>query len=255
MSGSILIERDARGVETLTIDNQAHRNTLNNTLIDALAAAIREAGADPHCRAIVIQGAGGIFCAGRELRDLQALLDADISVVQATYHRLRLLNEALFDCPKPTIAKIERYAFGAGATLAAWCDIAIAEETAVMAFPEVRHGIVPAPIVMALTRGMPRKAALDLILTGRRIDAREAAELHVITRAVPADALDRAVERTLADILKGSADAIAATKAFIAHSEDAGHRAAMLSAVDSISIGLKAPETRRRIEAFLAGAR
>jgi len=255
MTSAIEVSRDARGVETVTIDNQAHRNTLNNTLIDAMAAAINTAGADPACRAIVIQGAGGIFCAGRELRDLKALLDADIKTVQDTYHRLRLLNEALYLCPRPTIARIEKYAFGAGATLASWCDIAIAEEGALMAYPEVRHGIVPSPIVMALMRGVPRKAALELILTGRRIDCAEAARINLITRAVPKEKLDDAIEDVIRDILKGSPDAIRATKEFIVHSEDTSHRAAMISAVDSISIGLASPETRRRIEAFLAGAR
>jgi len=255
MAGSIRRERDERGVETVWLDNQAHRNTLNNELIDAMAAAIRDAGADPACRAIVIRGAGGIFCAGRELRDLAALLDADISEIQATYHRLRLLNEALFLCPRPTIAMIERYAFGAGATLASWCDIAIAEDTALMAYPEVRHGIVPSPIVMSLMRGVPRKTVMELVLTGRRIDGAEAARLNIITRAVPAAALADAVEGTVADILKGSPDAIARTKEFMVHAEDASYRAAMISAVDSISIGLTDAETRKRITAFLAGAR
>ncbi len=255
MAGRIERERDARGVETVWIDNQSHRNTLNNELIDALAAAVRAAGADPDCRAIVIRGRGGIFCAGRELRDLKALLDADITTVTATYHRLRLLNEAIYLCPRPTVAMIERYAFGAGATLASWCDIAIAEAGALMAYPEVRHGIVPAPVVMALMRGVPRKAALELILTGRRIDGTEAARINLITRAVPAADLAAAVEATLADILKGSPDAIARTKEFIVHAEDASHRAAMLSAVDSISIGLSHPETRKRITAFLEGER
>ncbi|MGZ0188981.1 MAG: enoyl-CoA hydratase/isomerase family protein [Alphaproteobacteria bacterium] len=255
MAGTIDRERDARGVETVWIDNQAHRNTLNNTLIDALAAAVREAGADPSCRAIVIRGRGGIFCAGRELRDLKALLDADIETITATYHRLRLLNEAIYLCPRPTIAMIERYAFGAGATLASWCDIAIAEDSALLAYPEVRHGIVPSPIVMALMRGVPRKAALELILTGRRIDGIEAARINIITRAVPSEDLEASVEATVADILKGSPDAIARTKEFIVHAEDSSHRAAMLSAVDSISIGLTSPETRTRITAFLEGKR
>lgn len=255
MSGRIERERDSRGVETVWIDNLAHRNTLNNTLIDALADAVRTAGADADCRAIVIRGRGGIFCAGRELRDLKAILDADIGDIQATYHRLRLLNEALYLCPRPTIALVQKYAFGAGATLASWCDIALAESSALLAYPEVRHGIVPSPVVMALMRGVPRKAVLELLLTGKRIDGVEAARINLVTRAVPADELEDALAGTLTDILKGSPDAIARTKAFIVHAEDASHRAAMLSAVDSISIGLTSPETRKRINAFLDGAR
>jgi enoyl-CoA hydratase/carnithine racemase len=255
MAGRIEIERDDRGVETIWLNNQDHRNTLNNILIDDMAAAVHRSSSDDQCHVIIIRGRGGVFCAGRELRDLAALLDADISLIQATYHRLRMLNEALYLCRKPTIAVVEKYAFGAGATLASWCDIAIAEDDASFAYPEVRHGIVPSPIVMALNRGAPRKAIMDLILTGRRIDGREAALCHIITRAVAKTDLETNVEATISNILKGSPDAIARTKDFIVHAEDASMRSAMLSAVDSISIGLTHPETRRRISAFLAGAR
>ena len=96
---------------------------------------------------------------------------------------------------------------------------------------------------------------MELWLTGRRIDAVEAARINLITRSVPKGTLGAAVEEILAGILRGSAEAIARTKEFIVACEDAGHRSAMLSAVDNISIGLTAPDTRRRIEAFLARAK
>jgi enoyl-CoA hydratase/carnithine racemase len=255
MSGRIETEPREDGVATLWIDNPAHRNALNNELIEALTVAIRTLSDDAGCRALVLRGRGGMFCAGRELRDLQALAGADLPTITATYEMLRALNEALLHCPHPTVAGIDRYAFGAGATVASWCDIAIAEEDALIAYPEVRHGIVPAPAVMALMRGVPRKAVMELLLTGRRIDAREAAAINLITRAVPTGTLDAAIEEVLAGILKGSAEAIARTKAFIVHAEDTGLEAAMRSAVDSISIGLTAADTRRRIAAFLDGER
>lgn len=255
MSGRI--EREARedGVATLWIDNQAHRNALNNTLIEALTTEISALGADTRCRAIVLRGRGGMFCAGRELRDLQALAEADLATITATYEKLRQLNAALLHCPHPTIAGIDRYAFGAGATVASWCDIAIAEDDALLAYPEVHHGIVPAPAVMALMRGVPRKAAMELLLTGRRIEADEAAAINLITRAVPKGELDAAIEAVLEGILRGSAEAIARTKAFMVHAEDAGLESAMASAVDSISIGLTSAETKRRIQAFLDRSR
>ena len=107
MAGRIEIERDDRGVETIWLNNQDHRNTLNNSLIDDMAAAIHRSSSDNQCHVIIIRGRGGVFCAGRELRDLAALLDADISLIQATYHRLRMLNEALYLCRKPTIAVVK----------------------------------------------------------------------------------------------------------------------------------------------------
>jgi methylglutaconyl-CoA hydratase len=251
MTGHIDSALSDAGVLTLWIDNPDHRNALNNTLIDALAEAIGQAKDNEGCRAIVIRGRGGIFCAGRELRDLRDIVDADIETITRTYHKLRLLNEALYLTPIPTICVIEKYGFGAGATLSSWCDISIAEQDALMAFPEVHHGIVPSPAMMALLRGVPRKAVMELVLTGRRIDGIEAARINLITRAVDKADLESELDGILKGILRGSAGAIARTKEFIVHCEDASHRSAMLSAVDSISIGLTAPETKTRINAFL----
>ncbi|MDG2285198.1 MAG: enoyl-CoA hydratase/isomerase family protein [Alphaproteobacteria bacterium] len=255
MAGRIDSNFTGVGVLTLWIDNLDHLNALNNGLIDALANAISGAKDREGCRAIVIRGRGGIFCAGRELRDLRAIADADIEVITATYHKLRLLNEALYLTPIPTICVVEKYGFGAGATLSSWCDISIAERDALMAFPEVHHGIVPSPAMMALLRGVPRKAIMELVLTGRRIDGDEAARINLITRAVDKAEIEAELESILAGILRGSAGAIARTKEFIVHCEDASHRSAMISAVDSISIGLTAPETKARINAFLDGQR
>lgn len=251
MNGNIDSALSEAGVLTLWIDNPDHRNALNNPLIDALAETIARAKDNEGCRAIVIRGRGGIFCSGRELRDLRDIVDADIETITRTYHKLRLLNEALYLTPIPTICVIEKYGFGAGATLSSWCDISIAEQDALMAFPEVHHGIVPSPAMMALLRGVPRKAVMELVLTGRRIDGIEAARINLITRAVDKADLESELDSILRNILRGSAGAIAKTKEFIVQCEDASHRSAMLSAVDSISIGLTAPETKTRINAFL----
>jgi len=250
MTGSIDLQRREDGVCTLWINNPAHRNAMNNTLIDALAERIRALSADTTCRAIILRGVGRIFCAGRELRDLQAIANAGLTTITATYHRLRLLNEALLLCPHPTIAAVESYAFGAGITIVSWCDIALAEDDVLVAYPEVHHGIVLSPAIMALFRNVPRKWAMELWLPGRRVGAGEAARIGLFTRTVPKGSLDASVEEVCQGILRGSAEAIARTKEFIVHAEDSGHRAAMLSAVDSISIGLTSPDTLRRINAF-----
>jgi enoyl-CoA hydratase/carnithine racemase len=250
MSGKIDLERQDDGIATLWIDNPAHRNALNNDLIEALTGHYRTLAADPACRAIVVRGRGGIFCAGRELRDLRALQDADNATIVATYEKLRALNEAVWFCPRPTVAVVEKYAFGAGATLSSWCDIAIAEETALFAYPEVHHGFPPSPALMALFLAVGRKKAMELVLTGRRIDASEADEIGLITRAVPAAMLEKDLARLTAGLLRGGPDAIKRTKEFVWHSDEAGHRAAMASAVDSISLGLANPQAREGIAAF-----
>ncbi len=251
-SGRIDLERRADGVAFLWIDNLDHRNALNNTLIDALTGHYRALAADPTCRAIVARGRGGIFCAGRELRDLRALQDADNATIVATYDKLKALNEAVWFNPKPTVAFIQKYAFGAGATLQSWCDISLAENEALFAYPEVHHGFPPSPALMALFLAVGRKKAMELILTGRRIDAVEADRIGLITRAVPAAAMEAELEKVLAGIIRGGPDALKRTKEFVWHADESGHRAAMTSAVDSISLGLAAPQAREGIAAFFA---
>jgi methylglutaconyl-CoA hydratase len=249
MSGKIDLERkDA--VATLWIDNQAHRNALNNDLIEALTGHYRRLGADPNCRVIVVRGRGGIFCAGRELRDLRALQDADNATIVQTYEKLKALNEAVWFCPRPTVALVQKYAFGAGATLSSWCDIVLAEKTALFAYPEVHHGFPPSPALMALFFAVGRKKAMELVLTGRRIDAIEADRIGLITRAVAPDLIEDDLAKLLAGLLRGGPDAIKRTKEFVWHSDEAGHRAAMASAVDSISLGLASPQARQGIAAF-----
>jgi methylglutaconyl-CoA hydratase len=249
MSGKIDLELDG-GVATLWIDNLAHRNALNNALIDALTDHLRNLSANPGCRIIVVRGRGGIFCAGRELRDLRALQDADNATIVATYQKLKALNEAVLFCPKPTVAVVQKYAFGAGATLSSWCDITLSEEDALFAYPEVHHGFPPSPALMALFFAVGRKKAMELVLTGRRIDAREADRIGLITKAVPAASLEQELRQLQDGLLRSGPDAVKRTKEFVWHSDEAGHRAAMTSAVDSISLGLASPQAREGIAAF-----
>lgn len=251
MSGTITVDLGANGIGTVWIDNPAHRNAMNNTLIDALIDAFERLGGNEACRVILLRGRGGLFCAGRELRDLRDLNQAPLDRIEATYERLRRVNELVYFCPKPTLAVIEKYAFGLGATLVSWCDMAIAEDTALIAYPEVHHGITPAPAVMALQRGVPRKAMMDILLTGRRIPMDEALAMGLVNRVVPRERLEAALDETLSALLRGSPSALRRTKEFIWHSEDSGHRAAIASAVGSISLGLSSTETRDGIAAFL----
>ena len=249
--GRIVVQAGSRGVTTILIDNPAHRNALNNGLISQLVDAFDACSRDAACRVVVLRGAGGIFCAGRELRDLVALQASTIDVVEDTYQWLKRLNEAVYYCPKPTIAAIEKYAFGAGATVVSWCDIAIGEADAFIAYPEVHHGITPSPAVMALLRGLSRKNAMDLLMTGRRVHMDEAVTIGLVNRVVPKGALDAELARVTADLVRGSPEAQRRTKEFIWQCEDAGLRSGMESAVHSISVGLHSAEARDGIGAFL----
>jgi enoyl-CoA hydratase/carnithine racemase len=251
MSGRINTDIDDRGVATVRIDNPDHRNAMNDSLIVALIEAFERLANEPQCRVVVLRGAGGIFCAGRELRDLQRLNSSPLSDIEAAYERLRRVNEVIWYFPVPTVCVIEKYAFGLGATLVTWCDMAIAESDALIAFPEVLHGITPSPVVGALMRGVSRKAMMDLVLTGRRVGMDEAVQMGLINRAVAREALQADLDQTITQLLRSSPTALRRVKQFMWASEDASHRSILATAVAPVSIGLMSEETRDGIGAFL----
>ena len=251
MSGKIQIERDDRGVISFTFDNPSHRNAMNDAMIAELTAAFRAAASDTQCRVIVVKGAGGIFCAGREINDIQALQGAGMDALNAAYARLLDLNLAAYYCPKPVVSVLERYALGAGIMIAGWSDIALAEEGCLIGYPEVRIGLPPTQTTIQLIRGVHRKAALELLLTARNIRAPEAAQLGLITRAVPAERLQPEVAIVVDALLAGSPEAISRTKQMIWKTEDADYRSAIATGVDVISVAAATASAREGISAFV----
>ena len=252
MSGSAIInETIGAGVACLWISNPSHRNAMNDDLIEQLIVNLRTLGRDPAYRLIVVRGQGGIFSAGRELNDLRRLQGATLEDITAAYERLHELNRAFNDCPVPTLAVIERFAFGAGATIVSWCDMALAEEGAVLCYPELQHGIVPSPALMALLRSVPEKLAMELLLTGRHVYGPEAARIGLITRSVPADVLDNALSEIINGVCRCSPGTVRRLLQFKNAAAAMSPREAMAEAVHSISPGLMDDDSRRRIAAFL----
>ncbi len=256
MSEAILHREVLRpGVTCLWIDNPDHRNAMNDALIEAMIAALRSLGRDAEARLVVVRGRGGLFSAGRELGDLRRLQDATPDEITAAYERLHELNRAFHDCPVPTLAVVERFAFGAGATVMSWCDMALAEDGAFVCYPELQHGIVPSPALMGLLGSVPEKVAMELLLTGRRVHAPEAARIGLVSRSVPAAALEAELAGLIEGVCRCSPVTVRRLKRFKAQADAMSPRDAMAAAVHSISEGLQDEESRRRIAAFLEGRR
>lgn len=250
MSG-IDVERSDQGVATVWLSNPAHRNALTDAMIIGLCEAFGRLADDPTCRAIVLRGRGGVFCAGRELRDVMALQGADRAAVERMYGYMEKMNEVVYHSPHPVIALVERYAFGIATMLVSWSDLAVAEETAKFGYPEVHHGITPYGAVPTMLNSMNQKALLDLLITGRRVDAAEALRLGLLSRVVPAVELDAELGRVLADILRGSADAIRRSKQFVRECETRTYRQGMAAATEKAIQGVTLPDMRAGIAAFL----
>jgi enoyl-CoA hydratase/carnithine racemase len=191
-----MLRYEIEGVRaTLTIDDPERRNPLSLETMAALARSVNEAARDERVRVIVITGAGDkAFSAGGDLSGRfvdEPLQDHDLRGVLADTFR------AMRRCGKPVIARVNGHAIAGGFGVAAACDIVIATEDATFGTPEVQVGLWPMMISAILQRLMPRRVALDLMLTGRRISAEEAMRLGVVSRVVSTANLDDAIDETV----------------------------------------------------------
>ncbi len=180
---------------TLTIDEPERRNPLSTDTMRALRKHVEEALADPEVGVIVITGAGDkAFSAGGDLAG--GFVDSPIAGHGAR-GALADLFRVMRRGGKPTIARVNGHALAGGFGLAAACDIVIAVDDATFGTPEINVGLFPMMITAILQRSMPQKAALELMMTGRRISADEALRLGVVSRVVPRDQLDVTVDEVV----------------------------------------------------------
>lgn len=251
----VYMERDGCGVTTLWLDNPGRLNALGNAMVFDLCAAMAELADDASCRVVVLRGRDGVFCAGRDLADLAALQAAPPADVERMYDAMEEMNRAVYGCPHPVVAVVERYALGIATMMVSWADIAIAEDGAVLGYPEVRHGIVPYGAVPTMLNTMTRRGVADLLLTGRKVRAPEAVALGLLTRAVPPERLDAEVEQSLSDLLAGNSAALKRIKQFLRECEGLGYDEGIRAATRLAKAGTGNAETRRGLDAFVDGRR
>jgi len=195
-----LERRDA--VATITINRPDARNALSHEVVIELRAALQEVKVDPAMRAIVITGAGKIFCAGADLNSFRR----EQPELERFFQR-RQLAELFLDMTelgKPTVARVNGHALAGGFGLVAACDLAIAADDAQFGMPEVNVGVFPMMIMAIVFRNLPRKAAMELTLTGKRVDAAEALRLGLINRHVPLERLDAEVDALTQELARKS---------------------------------------------------
>ncbi len=195
---ALLLDRPQAGVAVLTLNRPETRNSLSLAMIDALHTAIGDLAKDRGVAAIVLAASEPAFCAGHDLKELTAhRADADrgIAFFEETMTRCSALMQAIVACPKPVIAAVQGIATAAGCQLVATCDLAVAAESAKFCTPGVNIGLFCSTPMVALSRNVARKRAMEMLLLGEMISAREAAEYGLVNRAVPdAELLDAALE-------------------------------------------------------------
>ena len=188
---ALVLPAKASGVLTLTLNRPESRNALSENLMKVLQLALDEAVEDRDVKVIVLAARGPAFSAGHDLKELTAhRRDADrgLGYYRATFAQCSRLMQTIVRHPKPVIAQIQGVATAAGCQLVASCDLAVASSEARFATPGVNIGLFCSTPMVALSRVVPRKAALEMLLTGEAIDAHEARRIGLVNRVVaPAD--------------------------------------------------------------------
>ena len=186
-----LLPTRAGGVLTVTLNRPDTRNALSENLMRVLQLTLDEAVDDASVKVIVLAANGPAFCAGHDLRELNARRkdpDRGLAYYRAIFAQCSRLMQTIVRHPKPVIAQVHAVATAAGCQLVASCDLAVASSEARFATPGVNIGLFCSTPMVALSRVVPRKASLEMLLTGEAVSAEEARRLGLVNRVVaPAD--------------------------------------------------------------------
>jgi len=202
-------------VLTLTLSRPEVRNAFNDEVIAELAAAFALAGRREDVRAVVLAAEGPAFCAGADLNWMRRMADYTHAENLADAAQLAEMLRAIYECPKPTVARIQGDVYAGGMGLVAACDIAVSSDTAQYCLSEVKLGLIPATISPYVIRAMGARAAHRYFLTAERFDAQEAHRIGFIHEVVKADALDAKVAEIAQALVNASPQAVKACKRLV----------------------------------------
>ncbi len=186
-----LLRGDANGVATLTLNRPEARNALSANLMAELQDALDGIREDAAVKVVVVAGNGPAFCAGHDLREIRAQSRREAHA--ALFAQCSRLMTTITRFPKPVIARVHGVATAAGCQLVASCDLAVASENARFATPGVNIGLFCSTPMVALSRAVGRKAAMEMLLTGEPVSAAKAREIGLINRVAAPEELDAAI--------------------------------------------------------------
>lgn len=187
----ILRRSDEGGIATLTLNRPAARNALSVALMTELEKALAAIAADSSVKVVVLAASGPAFCAGHDLKEMRSLTTRE--QVAVVFDLCSRVMKAVVRLPQPVIAKVHAMATAAGCQLVASCDLAYASTAARFATPGVNIGLFCSTPMVALSRAVGRKQAMEMLLSGEPVDAATAERWGLVNHAVPPEALDGAV--------------------------------------------------------------
>ncbi len=245
----ILLRRDQDGVAWLTMNRPGTRNALSSDLMTAMDDQLAAIAEDSAIRVVVIAGAGPAFCAGHDLREVRGIPERE--AMQDFFAQCSRLMQRIVTLPKPVIARVQGVASAAGCQLVASCDLAVAALSARFATPGVHIGLFCSTPMVALSRAVGRKAAMEMLLTGDTIPAIRARDIGLVNMVVPGSGLDSAVRSLAARIANKSPLTLAIGKQAFQRQLDMDLPAAYEFASQVMSYNMQARDAVEGIDAFL----
>lgn len=234
---------------TITIEREERRNAINPEVVEGISAALGAAEEDRAVAAVILTGSGErAFCAGGDLGGMTGSSRVDDHFLRSNVGDL---FEAMRTSRLPIVARVNGHALAGGFGLMLACDLVVAVDDAEMGTPEINLGLWPFMITAVIQRDLPRKVALELMLTGRRMSAEEAARWGFVNRVVPRVDLDAAVAELTASITSKSPLIAALGKRSFYRAEDMSHRDALEYLAGMLTVCLESEDTIEGVTAFL----
>ncbi len=206
----VLLEQH-QGLARITLNRPAQYNALSEEVLDSLQHILDKLAQDPSLQCVIIQATGKAFCAGHDLKQMRA--NPEHTYYRDLFSRCSRVMQGVLALPVPVIARVQGLATAAGCQLVATCDMAVASESTRFAVSGINVGLFCSTPAVALSRCVPPKAAMEMLMTGEFISAQRAQELGLINYAVAEDQLDQTVQKLADSILAKSPVAVRAGKA------------------------------------------
>jgi enoyl-CoA hydratase/carnithine racemase len=244
-----VLRSDRDGAATLTLNRAERFNPLSEEMLAALQKEIAAIASDTSVRVVVLAAQGRAFCAGHDLKQMRASPSA--AYYKKLFDQCSKLMLAIQQMPQPVIARVQGIATAAGCQLVAMCDLAVASTEAKFAVSGVNYGLFCSTPSVALSRNVPRKQAMEMLLTGDFIDAETALARGLVNRVAQTDALDAEVEKLIAAIVAKPAVAIATGKQMFYRQAEMGVAAAYQLAGETMACNMMDEAALEGVQAFI----
>lgn len=245
----LLLERDARGVHRLTLNNPASFNSLSQAMLAALQQALNTIAQDEGARVVVLGAAGKAFCAGHNLKEMRA--QPELAFYQQLFAQCSRMMMAIQQLPVPVIARVQGLATAAGCQLVAQCDLAVSADNATFGVNGIDVGLFCATPSVPLVRNMHAKQAMEMLLTGGFISAAEAQARGLVNRVCPEPELDAQIDDLVNAILSKPREAVRMGKALFYQQREMGIEAAYQLAGQTMACNMVHEVAQEGVQAFI----